>query len=99
MPTTPLLADLPRIFNGKSALRFSKRDLIVKLLIFSKSKNISYAVPSPVFIIFFYLKDALKTNESFVTFKRFNDFNKQISGFFVSSNEKVLHVLFNMATP
>jgi hypothetical protein len=25
-------------------------------------------------------KDALKTNESFVTFKWFNDFNKQISG-------------------
>jgi hypothetical protein len=48
MPTTPLLADLPQIFNGKSALRFSKHDLIVKLLIFSKSKNIS----SPVYIFF-----------------------------------------------
>lgn len=50
------------------------------------------------FIFTFDRKDALKTNESFVTFKRFNDFNKQISGFFVPSNEKVLHVLFKMAT-
>jgi hypothetical protein len=88
------LADLPQIFNGKSALRFAKRDLIVKLLFISKSKNISYAVPSPVYIYFCYLKDALKTNGNFVTFKRFNDFNKQISGFFGSSNEKVLHLLF-----
>jgi len=49
--------------------------------------------------LFFDRKDALKTNESFATFKRFNDFNKQISGFFVSSKEKVLRVLFNMTTP
>jgi hypothetical protein len=43
-----------------------------KTPIYSKSRNISYAVPSPVYI-FFYRKDALKTNESCVIFKRFND--------------------------
>ena len=78
-------------------------DLLIVILLFNSDlfKIRKYFICCAItgLFLFFDSKDALKTNESFATFKRFNDFNKQISGFFVSSKEKVLRVLFNMTTP
>ena len=94
MPTTPILPEFPRFFNWISALRFAKRGLIVKLWFIFVCCTFNL-------LIYFYLFIAnLKHFENQWKFPLHSSVlmtDKQIWGFFVSTNEKVLHVLFNMS--